>query len=90
MKENKVLEGSLRVWHIPQLPGNSFHVDVKTPEEAVKILNILGEYDSFQYEENIKPDYSNAGGLEIFEDGEWVEWYNDDGDIDDFADEMFS
>jgi hypothetical protein len=42
--------------------------------EAVKIMDVLGEYDTFQYENNIKPDYSNVGGLEIYEDGEWVEW----------------
>ena len=82
-------QGELRVWHIPQVPGQSFHVSVETPEEAIKILKILAEYDMFQYEENIKPDYSNAAGLEVFEDGEWSEWYNDIGeDIDEYAESI--
>jgi hypothetical protein len=44
---------------------------------------VLGEYDAFQYRYRVKPDYSNAGGLSVYEDGEWVDWYDDDGnDID--------
>ncbi len=34
----------------------------------------------FQLENNIKPDYSNANGLDVFEGGEWVTWYNEDGE----------
>ena len=79
-------ENELRVWHIPQIPGEPFHVSVESPQEAVKVLNILAEYDNFQFEQNIKPDYSNAAGLEVFEDGEWCEWYSEDGEsIDEFA-----
>lgn len=40
----------------------------------------LARYDQFQFCEHIKPDYANVGGLEVFEDGEWCEWYDDDGD----------
>jgi hypothetical protein len=44
----------------------------------------LAIYDLFQLEYKIKPDYSNAQGLEIFEDKEWVDWQDEDGnDIDD-------
>ena len=67
-------EGQLRVWHIPQIPGKPFHVLVKTPQEAVQMLDALADYDRFQFENNIKPDYSNAQGLEVFEDGDWSEW----------------
>lgn len=80
------LKNELRVWHIPQIPGEPFRVKVESPEEAVKVLNILAKYDLFQLGHNIKPDYSNAAGLEVFEDGEWSEWYSEDGeDIDEFA-----
>lgn len=71
-------EGDLRVWWIPQVPMNPFRVDVETPEQAKKILDVLAKYDMFQYENNVKPDYCNAGGLEVFEDGEWTEWYHPD------------
>ena len=72
-----------RVWWIPQVPMNPFYIPVRTTEEAVKILDTLAKYDLFQLANNIKPDYSNAGGLEVFEDGEWCEWCDEEGaDID--------
>lgn len=80
--------GDLRVWWIPQIPGKPFHVHVESVEEAVLILNTLAAYDAFQLENNIKPDYCNVGGLEVYDscggnDGNspgWCEWYNDEGD----------
>lgn len=69
----------MRLWWIPQVPGKEFYVSVDTVEEAIFIYNILEKYDIFQYKNNIKPDYANAGGLEIYEDGEWVTWYDHHG-----------
>lgn len=69
----------LRVWHIPQIPMKPFRVDVKDVEEGKKLLNVLADYDLFQLENHIKPDYSNASGLEIFEDGEWCDYYDEEG-----------
>ena len=71
----------LRVWHIPQVPMKAFHVQVSSPEEAWNIMNILWDYDNFQYENNVKPDYLNATGLEYWdkEENDWLEWYDDDG-----------
>lgn len=78
-------KGAMRVWHIPQIPGKAFHVSVGNPEEAKKILDVLAYYDLFQFENRIKPDYCNAAGLEVFEDGEWCEWYSEDGEsIDEY------
>lgn len=71
--------GDLRVWHIPQVPMQSFRVPVKTVKEAKKILNVLAEYDMFQQEHNVKPDFCNAQGLEVFANGEWTEWEDDEG-----------
>lgn len=76
----------LRVWHVPQLPGKPFHVDVDTPAEGKKVMGILADYDIFQFENRIKPDYCNTGGLEVFEDGEWCEWCDDETEsIDDWT-----
>lgn len=72
----------LRVWHIPQVPMEiPFEVEVSSIEEAWKILNILWEYDLFQYDNNLKPDYCNASGLEYFgeEEKDWTEWEDEDG-----------
>jgi len=83
-------KGDLRVWWIPQIPMKAFHVPVKSISEAKLILNTLADYDLFQWRNKVKPDYSNAGGLEIYggndggvtESG-WEEWYNEEGyDID--------
>ena len=74
--------GDLRVWHIPQIPGKPFWVSVETPAIAKQLLNVLAEYDLFQYRNNIKGDYANAQGLEIFmgdfaHDGSgWYEWHD--------------
>lgn len=81
----------LRVWHIPQVPMKAFHVDVETPEEAIKVLDILAHYDLFQFENRVKPDYCNAQGLEVWDEqeGEWCEWYSEDGmDIKEYRDEL--
>lgn len=84
--------GSLRVWWIPQVPCKPFHAPVKNIDEAKLLLKTLANYDLFQLKHMIKGDYSNAGGLEVFEGvsedekviSEWCEWCNEDGDsIDD-------
>lgn len=80
-------EQKLRVWHIPQIPGEAFYVDVASVQEGVKIMNVLGNYDLFQLENNIKPDYSNVNGLQMWDetltdqdlkdmelDDRWVDW----------------
>ena len=79
LDETNPQKGSLRVWHIPQVPGTPFYVAVKTPEQGKYVLDILAAYDAFQLVKYIKPDYSNAGGLEIYLDNEWCEWHNDNG-----------
>lgn len=71
--------GSLRVWWIPQVPGQPFHVDVADLSQAKLLLTTLARYDLFQLANRIKPDYANVGGLEVFEDGEWCEWNDADG-----------
>ena len=72
-------EGDMRVWWIPQMPMDAFHFPVKNVDEAILLLEVLAEYDLFQLEHDVKPDFSNVGGLERFEDGEWCEYYDDDG-----------
>lgn len=71
---------TLRVWWIPQVPGKPFHVSVKSVDEAKLVIRTLANYDLFQFENHIKGDYCNAGGLEQLEpDGEWFEWEDADG-----------
>jgi len=76
MNEDK----KLRVWWIPQVPMKSFYVEVKNVDEAHLLLETLAQYDDFQFKNKVKPDYSNVGGLQMFEDDEWTDWYNEDGE----------
>lgn len=72
----------LRVWWIPQVPGNPFYVEVESIVEGKLLLEALAQYDIFQLENNIKPDYSNAGGLQVLENNEdntsWIDWYEEE------------
>jgi hypothetical protein len=71
-KKNKV--SKVRVWWIPQLPSkNPFYVDVPDIKTGKMVCDILANYDTYQYENRIKPDYCNTGGVQTFEDGEWVD-----------------
>lgn len=82
------MSNHLRVWHIPQLGIKdglggyaAFHVGVAGIDEAIDVINMLANYDLFQFNHKIKPDYANASGLEEYIGGEWQEWFElDTGD----------
>lgn len=69
----------------------SFKVDVDTVAEGVKLMRVLADYDIFQFENNVKPDYCNVGGLLMFDplddtdspEGTWVDWYDEETGEDD-------
>lgn len=81
----------LKVWWVPQVPGKAFEVPVSSVEEGVKIMDTLAKYDHFQFNNNIKPDYCNAGGLLMFDEhdtydspeGSWSDWYDEETGEDD-------
>ncbi len=78
-----------RIYHVPQVPGASFHVEVDSPDEGAKLLSALAGYDKFQSDQNIKPPYPYTDGLEVFDEvsRSWIEWYDDDDeDVDRYAD----
>lgn len=67
----------LRVCHIPQVGDNSvFIVPVESIVEAQKVMVILAGYDLFQLEHNIKPDYTSACWLEMWDEDrkDWSQW----------------
>lgn len=81
----------LRVSHFPQIPCKPFIVSVATVAEGVKVMDMLADYDQFQYDTNIKGDYANAAVLEMFDpkdshdnaQGSWVSWCDEDTGEDD-------
>lgn len=81
----------LRVWHVCQVGAVGKHlIKVDNIEEAWKILNVLWDYDLFQYNNHIKYDYCSASGLECWdeEENDWCEWCNEDGlDIKEYFEE---
>lgn len=72
----------LRVWWIPQVPMESFYVPVSSVLEGKKVLDTLAAYDAFQLQHKVKPDYTNTGGLQEYDEetGEWNDWYSEWGD----------
>ncbi len=81
----------LRVVHFPQVPCKPFIVTVANELEANLILNTLAQQHLFMFENNIIPDNSNIIMVEMFEDGEWCDYWNDDEsmDFDEFAETYF-
>ena len=73
------MENKLRVWWNPQVGAcdEAFYVPVQNVEEAKKVMDILAAYDAYQLQNNIKPDYCNIGGLQMYnqETGEYEDWY---------------
>ncbi len=56
-----------------------FNVEVPDVKTGVLLMDTLAKYDQFQFENNVKPDYSNAGGLEMLDDdGEWSDWFDEE------------
>ena len=76
----------LRVWWMPQIPHDTFHYDVPTVAAGFMLCDALAKYDLWQFENNIKPDYSNAGGLHwLHASGDWIDIDEDDpGSIEEY------
>jgi len=72
---DKLREGQIRVWWIRQVPNIPLYFPVDTIDDAIKRLKML------EHSDLANPLIeTNAGGLEIVEDGEWTEFYNDEGE----------
>lgn len=73
-----------RIYWIPQIPMEPFYNDVADYRAGCLLGDILGRYDLFQYEKNVKPDYSNMGGVQwnhpILTEGEWCDMDDDDAE----------
>ncbi|MCY7861089.1 hypothetical protein MOD67_13765 [Bacillus licheniformis] len=78
----------LRVSHFPQVPCKPFTVEVSSLKEAKLLYDVFANYDQFQLENRIKPDYSNATVIEQYdeEEKEWISWYDEETGIDDIRD----
>ena len=87
----------LRVWWVSQIGTDAMYIPVKSIKEGKKTIDLLSYFDCFQYNQHIRPDYSNTGGLEMYDEElkEWVDWcYETDDeyceDIDEYCEEYLS
>lgn len=82
----------LKVWWIPQIPGDAFEVEVATVEEGKKLCAVLADYDAFQFSNKIKPDYCNMGGIVFSHPGipefDWSDVPDDPDEYEDWLKEI--
>jgi hypothetical protein len=67
--------GDLRVWNIVNPPRDPDYFPVKDHFHAMRLIDAMAESQLL-----IQGIDSNVFGLEVFKDGEWEEWENEDGD----------
>ena len=94
MKPSEALRTSdlgvyLWVWWIPQVPMKSFNVTIDSIQQGRFLLKALAEYDLFQLENRVKPDFCNAGGIAYkhpsLTEGEWWDFPDDDDEVEDLV-----
>lgn len=78
----KNVSNKLRVSHYPQVPCKPFIIEVKDEEQAAIVVKTMALQHLFLYDNNFIPDYCNAILVEMFEDGEWVDYYNEEEGMD--------
>lgn len=72
---------TVRVWWIPQVPMQAFEYIVPDIKTGALLVDALAKYDLFQYENRVKPDFCNAGGVSFLDtDGDWSDVDPDDPD----------
>ena len=72
----------LRVYHIQNPPGTPTWYDVASPLEGIQKIEALAKID-MEPNSNV---WGNIFGLCVLEDGEWIDWYDENGDeIDEWA-----
>jgi hypothetical protein len=76
-----------KAWYIPQVPMKAFEREFDSLETASLVLNAVIDFSIFEFENKVKPDYSDAAGIAMWdeESGEWEdvddsEWERNDGE----------
>ena len=80
----------LRVYHFPQVPCKPFIQEVDNEYEAALLVATLAKQHLWLEKNNIIPDFSNAIGVEMWdeemdedEDGsKWTDYYNEFEELD--------
>lgn len=74
-------KGDLKVWYIPQVPMKAYEVEIVRPHPvigdelylkyAASILKAIIGLSIFEFDNKVKPDYSDAAGIDRFDGEEW-------------------
>jgi hypothetical protein len=71
--------GDLKVWYVPQIPMEGFEVAVPDLRTAKLVLDALCAFSLFEFENRVKPDYADTGGVVRYEEGDdGPEWFDVD------------
>jgi hypothetical protein len=85
-------EIEFKLWWIPQVPMKPFEVEIASIDEGRKLSTILANYDKFQFENKVKPDYCNVGGISFrhpkVTEGEWWDVPEDQDEWQDVLNEL--
>lgn len=85
-ENNDGADGQLRIWYLHQVGSDAevYHEHVNCVTDARLKLDSICRVMLHLYKTNNIQDYSNMCGLEIREDGDWLDWENESGEcIDD-------
>jgi hypothetical protein len=63
-----------RAWWVINPPNNPIYTPCNNPDEGRKIIQ-----DEIARQSKEDWIWGNAFGFEVFEDGEWGEWYDENG-----------
>ena len=68
-----------KAWYIPQVPMKAFEVETHTAAEAQAALDLITAFSIFEFENKVKPDYADAGGIVLWDepDQEWFDYEPD-------------
>lgn len=74
-----------KVWYIPQVPMVAFEREFDDLETAKAALDLITDFSIFEFENRVKPDYADMGGISRWEeDGDGgFDWF--DVEIEDMA-----
>ena len=78
----------LRLCYVHNVPNNPVSIDVDSAKQAIDIKEVIANVMLDLQENNQIPDFSNVFWLEVFEDDEWLEWTNEDGESFDEVSEL--
>lgn len=81
----------LKILHYAQVGADiePFEVYANNLLEAHNAMNTLANYDLYQYDNRIKPDYNSCQFLEVYNGIEWCDWIDEDlwtNDVSDLVD----